>query len=155
MSRRLLSTMLVGLLVVACGTAQPSATPEPPIPTLGLLTPSPEPTAASTTTATAGPFDGLDYTLDLPEGWVIFDLTDPASAAALDDFVAANPDMAAAIAAFKSLPNVRMAVNRSTRQRRRHVLAAVAGPALETLAGTFTTQFAAVPGIKEVPSRRT
>jgi hypothetical protein len=152
MSRRLLSTMLAGLLVAACGTAQPSATPEPPISTLELTTPTPEPTTPPQSPApTGGPFDGLPYAIDLPEGWVIFDLTDPASAAALDSFVAANPDMAAAIEAFKSLPNVRMAVNLALGNVVVTFSLPSQGLSLETLAMTFTAQFAAVPGIKEAP----
>ncbi len=152
MSRRLISTILAGLLVAACGTNLPSATPDLLVPTLGLETPTAEPTAAPVTPEpTAGPFEGLNYSLDLPEGWVVIDLADPMSVAALDSFVAANPDMAAAIATFKTLPNVRMAVNLLLGNVVVSFSLPSQGLSLETLAATFTSQFAAVPGIKEAP----
>lgn len=160
MPRRLPSTLLVGILVAACGTAQPSPSPVETVPgaTSEIVTeapstaatPAPE-TAAPTTAATAGPFDGQPYAMDLPEGWVTFDLSDPAGEAALDAFVQANPDMAAAIEAFKALPNVTMAVNQLLGNVMIALSVPTGGLTLEAVAATMTTQFLAVPGVVGEP----
>jgi hypothetical protein len=157
MPRRLLSAVVAGLLVAACGSAQPTASPAPPVVTAGPTvaptvapTPTAAPTAAPTPEAT-GPFDGQAYSLDLPEGWVTFDLSDPAGVAALDTFVKANPDMAGAIAAFKSLPNVTMAVNQLVGNVIVSLSLPTGGLPLDVIAGSFTTQFQAVPGVKDPP----
>lgn len=156
--------LLVGILVAACGTAQPSPSPAGTVPnatsdiaTEAPPTPSNEPTVAPTSVApspavTAGPFDGQPYTMDLPEGWVTFDLSDPAGAAALDAFVAANPDMAAAIEAFKALPNVTMAVNPLLGNVVVSLSVPTGGASLEVVTATMTSQFLAVPGIVGAPS---
>jgi len=149
MPRRLLSLTAVAMLVAACGTGlaspTPGATPVPATaspPTSTALTSSPAPT---------GPFAGRPYSLTLPDGWQTFDLADPAGATALDAFVSANPEMAGAIEAFKKLPNVTMAVNLLLG----NVVVALSIPSggvpLDTLAPSFTAQFAAVPGVKEAP----
>ncbi len=160
MARRFPTMILVGFLAAACGTAQPSANPAQTAPgqTSDIATEAPFPngTATPATSAppfatTPGPFDGQPYSLDLQDPWVIFDLSDPTGAAALDAFVAANPDMAGAIEAFAALPNVVMAVNQPVG----HVVIALATPTggrtLDAIAATFTTQFAAVPGVVAPP----
>lgn len=152
---RLLLGALGASVLAACSTAQPTAAPptQPPATIAPTLGPSPtaEPTVAATPAPTPGPFEGQPYTLDLPDGWVTFDLSDPAGAAALEQFVAANPEMGAAIEAFKALPNVTMAVNLLLG----NVVVALALPtgglSLDVLGATFTTQFAAVPGVVEAP----
>ncbi len=160
MARRLPSMLLAGILVAACDTAQPSATPvgTAPGPTSEIGTEAPSastmaPASAAPTAATsAGPFEGEAYSLDLPDGWVAFDLADPAGVAALDAFVAANPDMAAAIEAFKALPNVTMAVNQLLGDVLIALSVPTGGASLEVVTATMTTQFSAVPGIVGVPT---
>ena len=154
MPRRLLSLGAIALLVAACGTAQPSpsaVSTQPP-------TAAPAPTAAPSPTQEAGatpgptsPFAGKPYSLTLPEGWQTFDLSDPAGSAALDAFVAANPAMAGSIEAFKALPNVTMAVNALLGNVVLALSLPNAGFPLETLATSFTAQFAAVPGVQDPP----
>lgn len=154
MPRRLLSMILAGMLATACGTAQPSPTPVvTPAPTV-----APTPTEAATPTAGPGatpaptsPFAGQPYALDLPDGWVTFDLSDPSGAAALDAFVTANPEMKASIDAFKQLPNVTMAVNLLLGNVIVSLAVPTGGLSLDVLATSFTTQFAAVPGVVTPP----
>ena len=144
--------MLLGIAVAACAPA-PSATPvitRAPLPT-PAPSPTPGPTPAPTPAPTAVPFAGQPYSLDLPVGWSAFDLDDPSGQAALDTFVAANPDTAAAVEAFKALPDVTMAVNPTLG----NVVVAypfdTAGQTFEQLTASFTAQFAAVPGVSEPP----
>jgi len=156
MSRRLPPLLSIALLVAACGSTTPTAAPPTPEPTVAP-TPTPEVTAAATSTAvpaTAAPVDpyaGQAYRLTLPEGWLSFDMTDPAGQAALDAFVEANPDMASSIEAFKVLPNLVMAVNQDLGNVVVSTSVPTLGLTLDVLAATFTTQFAAVPGVQEVP----
>jgi hypothetical protein len=155
MARRLTTLLSLAVIVAACGTSTPTAAPPTPVPTLAP-TATPEITAPPTATApvTAAPVDpyaGQAYRLTLPDGWITFDLSDPAGQAALDAFVVANPDMAAAIEAFKALPNVVMAVN----QELGNVVVSLATPSLglslDVIAASFTAQFAAVPGVQGTP----
>lgn len=154
MPRRLLSMILVGMLATACGTTSPSATPV----VTAAPTVAPTPTAAPTPTLgpsvtplPTSPFAGLPYALDLPEGWVTFDLSDPAGAAALDTFVAANPEMKASIDAFKQLPGVTMAVNLLLGNVVVALSLPTGGLSLDVLSSSFTSQFAAVPGVVTPP----
>jgi hypothetical protein len=154
MPRWLLSMLVAAVVVAACGSSTQSPTPVVTAAPTAAPTASPAPTAAPSAAATvvpSGPFAGQAYALDLPDGWTTFDLKDPSGVAALDAFVAANPEMAGAIEAFKSLPNVRMAVNVALGNVVVSLSLPTGGVPLETLAATFTTQFAAVPGIKEAP----
>ena len=157
MIRRLTSAIAVALLAAACGSTTPTAAP----PTSAPSTTAPTPTAAATPTTEptilpsptpAGPYDGQAYSLTLPDGWVSFDMTDPAGQSALDAFVTANPDMAASIEAFKALPNVVMAVNQALGDVIVSISLPSSGADLETIAANFTAQFAAVPGVKEAPA---
>lgn len=155
MIRRLTSMIGVAVLVAACGTTTPTAAPPTAAPTVAPApteAPTPEPTAAATPTAPASPYAGQPYSLTLPEGWVTFDMKDPAGQAALDAFVAANPSMAGPIEAFKALPNVVMAVN----QLLGNVIVSFSIPSgglsLDVIAASITTQFSAVPGVQEVPA---
>lgn len=154
--RALVSMLVVAAVVAACGSSGPSASPAT------TVAPTVAPTQAPPTTATAGPtapatveptgpFDGQAYAMDLPDGWTTFDLEDPAGAAALDAFVAANPEMAGAIEAFKSLPNVTMAVNPLVGNVVVSLSLPTGGLPLDSIAASFTAQFAAVPGITSVP----
>jgi hypothetical protein len=147
MPRRLVSAMLIAMLAAACGAAEPSPSPvitDSPTAPPGTSGPNGSPAPSS-------PFAGLPYSLSLPDGWTTFDLSDPAGAAALDAFVVANPEMAAAIEAFKQLQGVTMAINPILG----NVVVALAVPtgglALDLLAATFTAQFAAVPGVVTPP----
>lgn len=157
MIRRLTSLAAIAVLAAACGNGTPTATPPVANPT--VLLPSVEPTAAPTATTgaalpsptPAGPYANANYSLTLPDGWVAFDMNDAAGQAALDAFVAANPDFAASIEAFKKLPNVVMAVNASLGNVVVSVSIPTGGLALDALAATFTAEFKAVPGVKEAP----
>ncbi len=155
MQRLLPPTILVVMLVAACGTAQPSARPVPvtAAPTIGpVLTPAPAPTqGAASIPAPTSPFAGQPYLLDLPAGWQTFDLTDPSGSAALDVLVAANPEMGPAIAAFKALPNVTVAVNVLLGNGVVALSLPTGGLSVNVLSTTFTAQFAAVPGVVLAP----
>lgn len=153
MPRRLLSLSGVAILVAACGTAQPSASPLITAAPTPAATPSTAPASqgAVATPAATNPFAGKPYSLALPDGWQTFDLADPSGGAALDAFVAANPAMGASIAAFKSLPNVTMAVNGLLGNVVVALSLPTGGVPLEMLATSFTAQFAAVPGVANPP----
>ncbi|MBI2781076.1 MAG: hypothetical protein HYX55_04680 [Chloroflexi bacterium] len=154
MARRLVSIVVVGMLAAACGTGQPSPSPAITVaPTVAAApTPAPTPTPGPTATPKAtGPFVGQAYALDLPAGWTTFDLKDPSGTAVLDAFVTANPEMAASIEAFKKLPNVTLAVNVLVGNVVVSLSLPTGGLTLDVLATSFTSQFAAVPGIKTPP----
>ena len=157
MPRRLSAVVVIALLVAACGTSGPTATPvstaPPTLAPTPTAAPTPTPTPAPTpspTPAPSSPFAGQDYALTLPAGWVTFDLSDPSGQAALDAFVGANPEMAAAIEAFKALP-VTMAVNLLLGNVVVSLSQPSGGLTLGVIAASFTAQFAAVPGVKTVP----
>ena len=160
MIRRLTSLIGVAALVAtvaACGTSTPTAAPPTLEPTVAATptaaaTPTPEPTIAPTPTAPASPYEAQAYSLTLPDGWVTFDMKDPAGQAALDAFVQANPEMAGPIEAFKTLPNVVMAVNQLLGDVVVSLSIPTGGLSLEVIAASFTSQFAAVPGVKEAPA---
>jgi hypothetical protein len=148
-----LAAALIAVFVAACGGG-PTLPPEvlPSFAPTSIIGPTSAPPSGATPGQTqASPFEGQPYALDLPGGWVAFDLSDPAGVAALDEFVAANPDMGAAIEAFKALPNVTMAVNPVLGNVVVALPVPSGGQSLEVLAAAFTTQFGAVPGIVGVP----
>jgi hypothetical protein len=155
--RRITSAVAVAVLVAACGNPTPTATPLAVNPT--LLLPSAEATTAPTSTEAAAlpsptpasPYAAADYTLTLPDGWVAFDMKDPAGQAALDAFVAANPEMSGSIDAFRKLPNVVMAVNQQLGNVIVSVSVPTGGVGLDVIAASFTAQFQAVPGVKDAP----
>jgi hypothetical protein len=60
-------------------------------------------------------------------------------------------NMAGSIAAFKALPNVVMAVNQVLGNVIVSVSIPTGGLGLDVISTSFTTQFAAVPGVKEAP----
>lgn len=156
MIRRLTATIAVALVVAACGNNTPSAAPpaSATATVAAITTAAPTPTAAPTVLPSptpAGPYVNADYSLTLPEGWVTFDMKDPAGQAALDAFVAANPDMAGSIEAFKALPNVVMAVNQLLGNVIVSLSTPTGGLSIDVVAASFTSQFAAVPGVKEAP----
>jgi hypothetical protein len=151
----LLAATTVAILVAGCGSASPTAAPSVFEPTITIPTAEPTPTPQPTPTAapaTPGPYASADYTLTLPDGWLTFDMKDPAGQAALDAFVSANPEMAGSIEAFKALPNVVMAVNQLLGNVIVSVSIPTGGLSLEVIAASFTSQFAAVPGVKEAPA---
>src|SRR5262245_5460550 len=155
--RRRLSLVAIALLLAACSSAPPSATPnEPTVAPTSRFAPTPTP-APPTPTAAApagtGLFGGLPYSLDLPAGWVSFDLSNPAAAAAIDAFVAENPGMAGLIEAFKALPNVVLAVNQLTGNAIVTVGVPTGGLPLDAIGASFTAQFANLPGVKEPPEQ--
>jgi hypothetical protein len=153
--RRFASTFAAAVLVAACGNATPTATPPVITPTVLLpsadATAAPSPTDAGALPSPAGPYDAADYALTLPDGWVAFDMQDPAGQAALDAFVAANPDMAGSIDAFKQLDGVVMAVNQQLGNVVVSVSVPTGGLPLDMVAASFTSQFQQVAGVKEAP----
>jgi hypothetical protein len=154
MPHRLLSVNVAAMLVAACGTSEPSPsvviTPGPT--EAATATAPPASTSAPTVAPTpTSPFAGQPYSMDLPDGWTIFDLADPAGSAALDAFVAANPEMAGPIEAFKALPGVTMAINPVLANVVVSLAVPTGGLTLEVLATSFTAQFAAVPGVVTPP----
>lgn len=155
MIRRLTASIAVAVLVAACGSSTPTAAPPTTAPTAAPPTVAPTASAVPTllpSPTAAGPYANANYSLTLPEGWVSFDMSDPAGQAALDAFVTANPDMAASIEAFKKLPNVVMAVNQLLGNVVVSVSIPNAGMTLDVIAASFTTQFGALPGVKEAPT---
>ncbi|HJP88462.1 MAG TPA: hypothetical protein VJ850_05445 [Candidatus Limnocylindrales bacterium] len=157
MIRRITTLLALAAFVAACGNATPTPTLPPVNPTVLLpsdeATPAPSPTegAALPSESPAGPYDSADYSLTLPDGWVAFDMKDPAGQAALQAFVNANPDFGSSIDAFTKLPNVVMAVNQALGNVVVSVSIPTGGVALDAIAASFTSQFQAVPGVKEAP----
>jgi len=154
MPRWLVTATVAAMLLAACGTAEssPSAAVSPAPTAVATATAAPSPTPGSVETPTpTSAFAGQPYALDLPDGWTFFDLSDPASSAALDAFVGANPEMAAAIEAFKALPGVTMAVNPILANIIVSLAVPSGGATLEALAANFTAQFAVVPGVVTPP----
>lgn len=156
MIRRLTAALGVAVLVAACGTTTPTAAPPTLAPTQAVTptaapTPTAEPTVLPAPTP-ASPYAGQAYSLTLPDGWVTLDMKNPAGQAALDAFVAANPSMAGPIEAFKQLDNVVMAVNQLLGNVVVSFSIPSGGLSLDVIAASITTQFATVPGVKEVPA---
>lgn len=150
MIRRLSLLLATAALVLGCSSAPPTAIPAAPTGTPVTAPPTTAPTTAATPAGT-GLFSGLPYTMDLPAGWTSFDLSDPTAAAAIDAFVAANPEMGPMLDAFKALPNTVMAVNQLTGNVVISIGIPTGGLPLDTLGKSFTTQFANVPGVKTPP----
>lgn len=151
MSRRLALAAVVALLVMGCGSAagpspSPALTASPSPTATPTPTPAPSPSPSVAPKASADPFAGQPYTLDLPAGWEAFDLS-ATGKAGLDAFAKANPNLAGAIQAFASTPNVRMAVNKLLG----NVMIAIAIPSqglpMETIGQNLTAQFNAVLGL--------
>lgn len=155
--RRITTAAAVAILVAACGNTTSSPTP-PPVsstvaPPTAAVTGAPTPTTAAVVPSptSAGPYANANYSLTLPDGWVAFDMKDPSGQAALDAFVTANPNFASSIEAFKALPNVVMAVNQLLGNVVVSVSIPTGGLALDVIAASFTSQFQAVPGVKDAP----
>ncbi len=150
MHRRLALIAVAAILFAGCGaSSSPSPSPSPtpsPTPTVAP-TPSPTPTAVATASPSAGLFDGQPYALDVPAGWQSYDLSNPDSKAALDAVAKANPGLAASIKTFESLPNVRMAVNSLLGDVMVSLAVPSQGLPLETIGQSFSSQFAAIPGL--------
>ena len=150
--QRALGVIAIALLVGACGSSSPSGTP--------VITPAPTPTSAATvaptvtaaaTSSADNPFAGQAFSLDLPDGWQSFDMDDPSGKAALDAFVAANPEMGPAIQAFKTLPNVVFASNPLLGNVIVAFSLPTGGMSLDLLKESFNAQFASIPGLVNQP----
>jgi hypothetical protein len=152
MRHRVLGVIGIGLLVAACGSSGPTASPVITAGPTVAATPTEAARGSAATTASGDPFAGLAFGLDLPEGWQSFDLDDPAGKTALDAFVAANPEMGPAIQAFQSLPNVVFATNPLLGNVVIAFSLPTGGLDLDTLKQSFNAQFAAVPGLTKVPT---
>jgi hypothetical protein len=93
----------------------------------------------------------LPYTVDLPAGWVTYNLNDPAAQTSLNAYLDANPQLAGAASAFMKLPNVSMNIN--TLLGTVFIVAPVPsnGASLATIEQSLTAQFQAVPGVDTAP----
>ncbi|HEY2916730.1 MAG TPA: hypothetical protein VGI98_05900 [Candidatus Limnocylindrales bacterium] len=145
---------LVVALFVAIGCSAPAASPTAlPTPTAAPTpSPSPSPTPSPSPSPVADSFDGQPYIVTVPPAWRLFDLSNPTSKAALDAFVAANPDFGPAIGVFESIPGVRMAVNPLLGESMLIFSTPTGGIPLDTISTSFQAQFQAVPGLKAVPT---
>ena len=144
--RRSFAFVAAVVLVGACSS--PSASPSL------LPTPSPTATTAPTPTATqaaSAPSAALPYAIDLPPGWVAFDLSNPAAQTALDAFVQANPAMAGMIAGFKALKNASLYIQSLLGNILVVIPLPSNGVSLATLGPNLTAQFKVVPGVVGVP----
>ncbi len=132
--------------VVPVATAAPIVTPIP--------TPAPTVEPSPSTAAPVGkidPFAGQPYRLRLPAGWQTYDLNDAASQAAFDAYAHSNPQMAQAIDAFLTNPNVRMVVNPLLGNAVIVMALPSQGLPLETIGASLTAQFRIVPNVTRVP----
>jgi len=142
--RRSLPFVAALVLVGACSS--PSASPSllaTPLPT-ATAAPTPTPTASESTAA-------LPYTVGLPPGWTAFDLSNPATQSALDEFVQANPAMAGMIEGFKALPNAALYVQSLLGNVFIVIALPSNGAPLATIGQNFTAQFKVVPGVEGDP----
>lgn len=150
MRRQLAVLVALAFLVAACGvtsTPPPSSvvTAEP------IATPALSATASGSSNASTEPFAGKPYTLAVPDGWKAFDLSNPASKAALNTFVQVNPAFAAGVQAFESTPNVWLAVNPLLGNALVVLPIGSQGLALDTIGRSLTAQFLLVPGLASPP----
>ncbi len=154
-----LATLALGLAAAGCGGGTtPTASPGPGQSSSPTVAPStPAPTALPTAALTPGPSASANtgsapYDITIPTGWESFDLADPAAKVGLDAFVEANPNLAASIQAFESIPGVRMAVNPLLGDFMLVITTPSNGVGLDTLAQSFTAQFQLVPGLQGTPT---
>jgi len=147
--------MTLAMVVGACSsaTATPQATAAPTV----AATAAPTDAATGGATATPAsvskdPFAGEPFALTLPPGWNGFNLSDPAAQAGIDQFVAANPNLAGSVAAFKAIPGVRIAVNPVLGNILLVITTPSNGITLDVLSQAFNTQFQAAPGLLAAPS---
>jgi hypothetical protein len=152
---RLVLAFVLALALAGCGSSaapssSPSAEPTPSPTAIPTATALPTPSASVAASGSAEPFADQPYTIDLPAGWEVYDLS-RLSPTALDAFGKANPGLAGAIQAFASTPNVRLAVN----QLLGNAIVAIAIPSqglpLETIGQSISAQFQAVPGVTTKP----
>jgi len=142
---------IASLAIAACGSSTPTAAPTV-APTVAATPTAAPTTAPAASTGSSDPFSGLPFTLTLPPGWNGFNLQDPAAQASIDQFAAANPNLAASIQAFKAIPGVRMAVNPLLGNILLVLTTPSNGIALDVIAQSFNAQFQSVPGLQAAPS---
>jgi phage tail protein X len=155
MLHRLALAALLASVLAACGSAAPSPSPAAPSAVATTVpTASPAPATSHSAAANGDPFADQPYSIDLADGWEAYDLS-TLSGPALEAFTQANPGLAAAIQAFQTMPNVRLAVNKL----QGNALVAIAIPSqgltLDMLGQTISAQFQAVPGVAKVPAAET
>jgi hypothetical protein len=148
---RLALAIVLALALAGCGSSaapSPSPTVTPtPSPT---ATPLPTPSASVAASGSAAPFADQPYSIDLPAGWEVYDLSS-LSPTALDAFGQANPGLAGAIQAFASTPNVRLAVNKLLGNALVAISIPSQGLPLATIGQSISAQFQAVPGLASKP----
>jgi hypothetical protein len=155
MCKRLLTAGAVALLIAACTSSSPAATPTQAPTLAAVTTPTVDtstPPVSPSPAASAGAFSGQPYTITVPTGWQAFNLGDASAKAGLDAFVAANPNIAASVKLFEGIPGVRMAINPVVGNVMLVITTPSRGLPLDTLATSFTTQFQAVPGLNGTPT---
>jgi len=135
--------LVVAVLVAACaGSTNASPSPSAAVPSA---------TSSVAPNGSSAPFAGKPYTLTLPDGWQIFDLSNPAGKAAIDAYVKVNPAFATAIQSFLAMPNVLLAVNTLLGDAVVILPIGSQGLSLSEIGESITAQFAAVPGLASVP----
>lgn len=148
--RLALATALAALLAGCGAAAGPSASP---VAVTAAPTVAPTATPATAPSSAAGggdPFADQPYSIDLPDGWQAYDMAS-LSGPALDAFSQANPGLAGAIETFRSMPNVRLAVNPLLGNALVAFALPSQGLALETIGQSISAQFQTVPGVIKVP----
>jgi hypothetical protein len=135
---------VVGLVAACSG---PATVPSAP----ATAVPSAAPAASTVPGASADPFAGKPYSLTLPDGWQVFDLSNPAGQAAIDAFTKVNPGFAAGIQSFLKTPNILLAVNVLLGDALVILPLGSQGLSLAQIGQSFTAQFGAIPGLASSP----
>lgn len=153
-SAALAAAVLVPALIAACSGSTPTSAPTgaPTTAPTAAVAPTEPPASGPAASFSSDPFAGEPFTLTLPAGWQGFNLQDPAAQASIDQFAASNPNLAGSIQTFKSMPNVRMAVNPLLGNILLVLPTASNGIPLDTLSQAFNAEFQAVPGLQAAPS---
>jgi len=141
---------VIALVIAGCNSAV--ATPSPAATITPTLTPTARPaaTASLSQAANADPFAGQPYDIELPVGWQVLDMS-TLNQASLDAFAQANPGLAGALQAFRSVPNVRLATNQLLGQAMVLLAIPSQGLSLDTIGQSLTAQFQNVPGVQGKP----
>ena len=137
-----IASATAGATATASATATPSPTP--------TASPTPSPSPSSATIDPGDPFAGQPYALDLPAGWDVLDFNATTSAA-FDAFTKANPGLAGAIDAFRSLPSARLFTNTLLGDALIGLSLPSQGLPLDTIGQSLTAQFQNVHGVTSKP----
>jgi hypothetical protein len=150
---RLALAIVLALALAGCGSSaapSPTAAPTASPTAIPTATPLPMPSPSVAASGSAAPFADQPYSIDLPAGWEVYDLSS-LSPTALNAFGQANPGLAGAIQAFASTPNVRLAVNKLLGNALVAISIPSQGLPLATIGQSISAQFQAVPGLASKP----